>query len=122
MQVKGGEGRRHPPLSRVGAELLLTFTVYQVAGAQKALRSVARLPDERFPVQVFIALLGDEIQALREDGKTDREIASLINWAAGVNITASDVTEYHAPSRTSQVGALAVELNDRPWISVSGSI
>ena len=111
-----------PSLSWVGAEALLTFTVYQVAGAQKALRSVARLPEERFPIQVFIGMLGDEIQALRESGKTDREIASLINWAAGVNITASDVTEYYAPSRTSQLGALVVEWNDQPWISGCGSV
>ena len=106
-------------MSRVGAEPLLTFTVYQVAGAQKALRSVARLPEERFPIQVFIGMLGDEIEALRESGKTDREIASLINWSAGVNITACDVTEYHVPSRTSQLGALVVELSDRPGFRVA---
>src|SRR5690348_412423 len=82
---------------RTGA--ILTFTVYQVVRAQKALRSIAKLPDEEFPIQLFIGMLSEEIQALRNRGNTDREIAIVINGAAGVNIEPSDVTQYYVPPK-----------------------
>jgi hypothetical protein len=74
----------------------MTFTVEQVLKAQQALRAAAGLPEERLSTQAFICMLSDEIQALRESGKSDAEITSLLNNAAGTDIPSSDVAQHYA--------------------------
>ena len=74
----------------------MTFTVEQALKAQHALRAAAGLPEEQFPIQAFIGMLSDKIEVLRKSGKSDEEIASLINAAARSSIPASAVTENYA--------------------------
>ena len=74
----------------------MTFTVEQALKAQQALRSMAGLSEEQFPVEAFIGMLSDEIEALRGQGKSDEEIAGLINGAAATNIPVSAVTDNYA--------------------------
>jgi hypothetical protein len=74
----------------------MTFTLVQALKAQQALRDAAQLPAEEFPVQAFIGMLSDEIEALRVIGKTDDEITEVINGAAGTKLSASDVVRHYA--------------------------
>jgi len=76
----------------------MTFTLEQALKAQQALRDAAQLPAEKFPVQAFVGMLSDEIEALRRKGKTDEEITDLINGVAGTKLSASDVVNYYASS------------------------
>jgi len=68
----------------------------QALRAQKAMRDAAGLPPESFPVQAFVGMISDEIEALREQGHTDEAIARLIRESANVGITASQIAENYA--------------------------
>ena len=75
----------------------MTFRIGQaLLKAQDALRSAAGLPNEDFSIQAFIGMLSDEIETLREQGKSDVEITALINAAADTNIPSSAVTDNYA--------------------------
>lgn len=41
-------------------------------------------------------MLNDEIETLRQKGKTDEEITELINYAANANLSTSSVSENYA--------------------------
>ena len=59
--------------------------MYPVEGAiraQKALREAAGLGPEQFPVQAFVGMMSDEIEELRKRGRSDQEIARLIEAPA----------------------------------------
>ncbi len=76
----------------------MTFTLEQAMKAQQALRATAGLPAEEFPVKAFVGMISDEIEALRQAGKSDDEITGLINKAAGTELSAADVVENCAPA------------------------
>ena len=83
----------------------MTFTLEQALKAQRALRAAAKLPDEQFPIQAFIGMLSDEIETLREQGRSDEEIAELINGSAGTDVPTAAVTENFAPAEQRRNGA-----------------
>lgn len=64
--------------------------------AQKALREAADLGPEQFPVQAFVGMISDEIEELRKRGRSDEEIASLIETNSSIKITASEIAENYA--------------------------
>ena len=64
--------------------------------AQAALRSAAGLPPEQFPVDAFVGMISDEIQVLREQGKTDDQIAALIRQHSSIDITSRDIAANYA--------------------------
>ncbi len=74
----------------------MTFTLEQAMKAQQVLRSAAELPSEQFPVQAFVGMISDEIEALRQKGKSDAEIAGLVNEAAGTQLSVADIEENYA--------------------------
>lgn len=74
----------------------MNFTLEQALKAQQALREAANLPEEQFPVQAFIGMLSDEIQALREKGKTDEDIAGIISRATSIELPPSAVGDNYA--------------------------
>jgi len=74
----------------------MTFNLEQALKAQQALRTAADLPDEQFPLQAFVGMLSDEIEALRKNNKSDAEIAGLINKAAGTQLTTAEISENYA--------------------------
>ena len=73
-----------------------TYPVEQAVRAQKALREAAGLGPELFPIQAFVGMISDEIEALRSQGKTDEEIARLIAAHSSIEITASEIAENFA--------------------------
>ncbi len=74
-----------------------TFPLEEAIKAQKSLREAAGLPDEQFPIQAFVGMISDEIEALRLRGKSDQEIAALIRQNSTIAITASEIAENYAP-------------------------
>ena len=72
------------------------YTVEQALQAQRALRAAAGAEEELFPIQAFVGMISDEIQMLREQGKTDEEIAGLIQSSSEIKITSADLRSYYA--------------------------
>ncbi len=64
--------------------------------ALAALRQAAGLPPEQFPIQAFVGMISDEIESLRKRGKTDEDIAALIQQNSSIAITAAEIAENYA--------------------------
>ena len=73
------------------------FTLEQALSVQRALRDMLNLPDELFPVPAFIGMISDEIELMRQAGKTDQDIAVVIADKTGVVLNAGDIVSYYAP-------------------------
>ena len=72
------------------------YPVEEAIRAQKALREAAGLGPEQFPIQAFVGMISDEVEQLRKRGKSDEEIASLIEANSSIKITASEIAENYA--------------------------
>ena len=72
------------------------YPVEEAVRAQKALRDAAGLGPEMFPVQAFVGMISDEVEQLRHRGKSDEEIASLIEANSEIRITAAEIAENYA--------------------------
>ncbi|CAN5538543.1 hypothetical protein BH10ACI4_BH10ACI4_23960 [soil metagenome] len=81
------------------------YSVDEAIKAQKALRSAAGLGPEQFPVQAFVGMISDEIETLRKLGKTDTEIAELIQQNSAIEITQEQIADnYASPEERHQHG------------------
>jgi hypothetical protein len=49
-----------------------------------------------FPIQAFVGMISDEIEQLRAKGKTDDEIAGIIQANSSIDITGSEIIENYA--------------------------
>ena len=72
------------------------YLVEDAVKAQKALRMAAGLGPEKFPIQAFVGMISDEVEALRKLGKTDDEIASIIRQSSSIEITPEEIAEHYA--------------------------
>jgi hypothetical protein len=72
------------------------YPVEEAIRAQRALREAAGLAPEQFPIQAFVGMISDEVEQLRQRGKSDEEIACLIEANSRIKITASEITENYA--------------------------
>ena len=73
-----------------------TYPLEQALRAQKALRDLAGLPPETFPVSSFVGMISDEIEALRGKGYRDEEIARAITEHSTIELSASDLAAHYA--------------------------
>ena len=73
------------------------FAIEDAVAAQKALRAAAGLPPEQFPVEAFVGMISDEIEALRKRGKSDDDIAKVVRESSKINITGADIAANYAP-------------------------
>ena len=74
-----------------------TLSARQIAAAQTELRAALGLPPETFPLPTFISMVSDEIEQLRTQGRTDAEIAALIQASSKITVSAEDVGRHYAP-------------------------
>ena len=72
------------------------YPLEEALKAQKSLREAAGLPPEQFPIQAFVGMISDEIESLRERGKSDAEIAAIIRSHSAIEITAQEIAENYA--------------------------
>lgn len=73
-----------------------TFTLEEAMRAQGALRRSLGLGPERFPLAAFVGMISDEIQGLREAGRSDDEIAALIRTATDRTVDPADLARFYA--------------------------
>ena len=74
-----------------------TYPVEEAIKAQKALRSLAGLGPEMFPVQAFVGMISDEVETLRKLGHTDEQIAGTIRANSDIVITSEEIGANYAP-------------------------
>lgn len=74
-----------------------TYPFEEALKAQKALRDMAGLQPEQFPVEAFVGMVSDEIEQLRQQGHTDSDIAAAITSHSAIKITAAEIAENYAP-------------------------
>jgi len=75
---------------------LKTYPVEEALKAQKSLRQAAGLEPEQFPVEAFVGMISDEIELLRKRGKSDEEIAAIVENSSAIRVTASEIAENYA--------------------------
>jgi hypothetical protein len=73
-----------------------TYPLAEALKAQKSLRDAAELGPEQFPIQAFVGMISDEIEALRKRGTSDEEIASIIQQHSAIRISAQEIAENYA--------------------------
>jgi hypothetical protein len=72
------------------------YSLDEALKAQNALRDLAGLGPEMFPLQAFVGMISDEIQSLRKRGQSDDQIASIIRNSSSIDITGSEIARYYA--------------------------
>ena len=72
------------------------YSIEEAVRAQRALREAAGMGEEFFPIQAFVGMISDEVQVLRKQGKSDAEIAELIEANSNIKIKADDIAENYA--------------------------
>ena len=73
------------------------YPIEEAIRAQKALRGLANLGPELFPVPAFVGMISDEIEQLRKLGHSDEEIAETVRRNSAIQITAAEIKENYAP-------------------------
>ena len=82
-----------------------TYPLEEALKAQQALRDAAGMAAEQFPLPAFVGMISDEIEVLRESGKSDEQIASIIRSHSAIKITATDIAQHYAsPEERHQYG------------------
>jgi hypothetical protein len=74
------------------------YTVEEAVKAHKALREASGLGPEMFPIQAFVGMISDEIESLRARGKSDVEIAQLIQENSDIQISPREIAEFYVSS------------------------
>ena len=73
-----------------------SYPIQEAIRAQQALRDLAGLEPEMFPIQAFVGMISDEVEALRKQGHTDAQIARTIEDNSRIEISAEEVADYYA--------------------------
>lgn len=73
-----------------------SYSIEEALRAQKALRDMAGLPVETFPIQAFVGMISDEVEVLRNQGHSDEAIAATIQANSGISITPTEIAENYA--------------------------
>ncbi len=76
------------------------FPLEEIMKAQNTLRGVAHMVPERFPLPFIIGMLSDEIEALRQRGRNDDDIAALISGNSLIKVEAETIRKYYAEPGT----------------------
>jgi hypothetical protein len=73
-----------------------TYPLEEAVRAQKALRELAGLGPEMFSIQAFVGMISDEIESLRNQGRSDEEIARVIQANSAISVSAADISAYYS--------------------------
>ena len=73
------------------------YPIEEALKAQTALREASGLGPEMFPIQAFVGMISDEVDALRKRGKTDEQIAQIIRGSSSIEITPEEIAANYAP-------------------------
>lgn len=81
-----------------------TYPIEEALRAQNALRQMAGLEREQFPVAAFVGMISDEIEILRRQGRTDQQIADAISQHSSIEITSDDIAANYATPEERHAG------------------
>ena len=81
-----------------------TYPLEEALRAQNALRQMAGLEREQFPVAAFVGMISDEIEILRRQGHTDQQIADAISKNSSIVITPDDIAANYATPEQRHAG------------------
>ena len=73
----------------------LTFTLDEAIKAQRGLREALGLGEERFEMSEFVEMISDEIEQMRDAGKTNDDIVGIVAQATGHRMDASDLDRHY---------------------------
>lgn len=73
------------------------FTLAEVLAVQKALANESGREPARYLAHRFIGALSEEIGALRAQGRSAQDIATLISKVTNKPVTSADVEEHYIP-------------------------
>lgn len=73
-----------------------SYSIEEALRAQKALRDMAGLPAETFPIEAFVGMISDEVEVLRNQGHTDEAIARTIQANSAISITPAEIAANYA--------------------------
>jgi hypothetical protein len=76
----------------------IAFTLPEALRTQKHMRDALGLGEERFPVPAFINMVSDEVEQLRDVGRTDGEIAALVEESSRHALTEAEFARYYTPA------------------------
>ena len=68
-----------------------SYPVEEAVRAQKALRTAAGLGPEMFPLEAFVGMISDEIDSLRQAGRSDEQIAALVCRNSSIQISGDEI-------------------------------
>ena len=71
-----------------------SYPIEEALRAQTALRQLAGLEPEQFPVEAFVGMISDEIEILRVRGYTDGQIADVIRKNSRIAITPDEIATH----------------------------
>jgi len=74
-----------------------TFSIDEAIKAQRALRQTLGLGDERFEVSEFVAMVSDEIEQMKADGKSSADIVAIVAETTGHRMDAADIDRHYVP-------------------------
>lgn len=75
-----------------------TFSLGEALAAQKALREAAGADEEVFDLADVIGMVSEEIDMLKDQGRSEQDIAAMIQKATGKPITGADVQKFYVPA------------------------
>jgi hypothetical protein len=75
-----------------------TFSLAEALAAQKALRDAAGAEEEQFDLADVIGMVSDEIDMLKDQGRSGADIAAIVQQATGKTVTAAEVEKYYVPA------------------------
>ncbi len=75
-----------------------TVSLAESLKALQALRDAAGLGPEQFPLPAFVGMISDEVEALRQQGRSDADIADMIQAASSIQISAAEIAAFYATS------------------------
>ncbi len=73
----------------------LTFSLDEAIKAQRSLRQVLGLGEERFEVSEFVEMISDEIEQMRDAGKTNEDIVAVVAEATGHRMDPADLDRHY---------------------------
>ncbi len=72
------------------------YPIEEALQAQRALRELAGLEPEMFPLEAFVGMISDEVEALRQRGFSDQRIVQAIQSHSKIEITSAELAEHYA--------------------------
>lgn len=75
-----------------------TFSIDEAIRAQRALRQALGLGDERFEVSELVEMISDEIEQMKDDGKSSADIVAVIAEATGHCIDPANIDRHYVPA------------------------